>query len=191
VHEGRVLIWVWLLGVGIWGGCESERGVTPEKGSTVIGAGDLAWYQPGSSKRWSDGTGWTIRDTVRVGAWTTLVQVETAADGTSRRVHRYLEETGLYEVDPELGTRVALLLRLPLKVGVRWEVRDGLRYVCTGEEWMEVPAGIFYCLKVERRGGQTGDIGAFWVAKTVGCIRWVVSGMAVELESYTLLRGSS
>ena len=126
-----------------------------------------------------------------MGDRTVLVQVETAEDGSSWRAYRYLEETGLYEVDPETGTLVALLLRLPLKVGVSWEVGDGLRYACTGEQWIEVPAGIFYGLKVERKAGNGKAMNAFWVAKTVGLVRWMVSGVAVGLESYSIPSAAS
>lgn len=168
--------------------CGEEGPTRAHKGmDMVIDSGGLGWYKVGSTKEWSDGSVWSITGTMAVGGKTLFVQKIEDVDGASRLAYRYIDATGLYDIDIDTGELRGPLVKLPLSVGIAWNSHEGSRYECTAQERVAVPAGVFYCLKVEIRGevGEEG-IRVCWIAKTVGYVKLRRDGATVSLSHYSI-----
>jgi len=66
------------------------------------------------------------------------------------------------------------LLKMPAKVGTKWELADGATYTVTKEEEVEVPAGKFPAIRVE----SVSDSGKtlLWFAPNVGLVKVQTEG---------------
>jgi len=66
------------------------------------------------------------------------------------------------------------LLKMPAKVGTKWEVEGGATYTITKEEEVEVPAGKFSAIRVESVSGTTKTL--LWFAPNVGLVKTQTEG---------------
>jgi hypothetical protein len=83
---------------------------------------------------------------------------------------------GLFRVmlDGEALTNPITLLKLPAKVGTRWELDGGATYTITQEEEIEVPAGKFPAVRVEMVRGSSKTL--LWFAPNVGLVKMQTEG---------------
>jgi len=66
------------------------------------------------------------------------------------------------------------LLKMPAKVGTKWEVDGGAKYSVTKEEEVEVPAGKFQAIRVESVAGTSKS--TLWFAPGVGLFKMASDG---------------
>jgi hypothetical protein len=66
------------------------------------------------------------------------------------------------------------LLKMPAKVGTKWEADGGAKYTVTKEEEVEVPAGKFQAIRVELVTGTSKT--TLWFAPNVGLIKMAGEG---------------
>ena len=72
-----------------------------------------------------------------------------------------------------------LLLKLPAKVGTKWELDGGARYEVTKEEEVEVPAGKFRAVRVEQVNGDSTT--TLWFAPSAGLVKMSLDGGPVTV----------
>jgi hypothetical protein len=83
---------------------------------------------------------------------------------------------GLFRVaiDGEKLEKPIPLLKMPAKVGTKWELDGGTKYAVTKEEEVEVPAGKFQAIRVESGAGTSKT--TLWFAPGVGLIKMASEG---------------
>jgi hypothetical protein len=83
---------------------------------------------------------------------------------------------GLFRVafDGESLEKPIPLLKMPAKVGTKWELDGGATYTITKEEEVEVPAGKFPAIRVESVSGTSKTL--LWFAPNVGLIKMQSEG---------------
>jgi len=83
---------------------------------------------------------------------------------------------GLFRVaaNGEAMAKPITLLKMPAKVGTKWELDGGAQYTVTKEEEVEVPAGKFHALRVESVAGDSKT--TLWFAPNVGLIKMASDG---------------
>src|SRR5262245_59338414 len=77
-------------------------------------------------------------------------------------------------IDGEKLEKPIPLLRMPAKVGTKWELDGGAKYAVTKEEEVEVPAGKYQAIRVELASGESKT--TLWFAPGVGLIKMASAG---------------